>query len=210
MIYDAAHCFGINYKGESILNWGDISTLSFHATKLFHTGEGGAVVCNNDELAHKIFYSHNFGHDGPEAFFGLGINGKVSELNAAMGLAVLPHLDEIIADRRKTSQLYDSSAKRANLRKPTMREEIEYNYIYYPVVFPTEACLLKTKEELNRNEIFPRRYFYPSLNNLPYVEKQEVAVSEEISRTILCLPLYAGMNETDVCRIGEIIRDNLK
>ena len=210
IIYDAAHCFGIKYKGESILNWGDVSTLSFHATKLFHTGEGGAVVCNDDELAHKIFYSHNFGHDGPEAFFGLGINAKVSELNAAMGLAVLPHLNEIIANRREISQLYDSLLSATNLRKPNLREEIEYNYSYYPTIFPTETTLLKTKEELNRYEIFPRRYFYPSLNNLPYVEKQEVAVSEEISRTVLCLPLYAGINETDVCRIGKIIQDNLK
>ena len=76
VIYDAAHCFGVKYKGESILNWGDISTLSFHATKVFHTGEGGAVICNNEELAHKIFYSHNFGHNGSEEFFGLGNQWK--------------------------------------------------------------------------------------------------------------------------------------
>ncbi len=85
VIYDAAHCFGVKYKGESILNWGDVSTLSFHATKLFHTGEGGGIVCNDEQLAHKIFYHHNFGHNGPEEFFGLGVNAKLSELNAARG-----------------------------------------------------------------------------------------------------------------------------
>ena len=205
VIYDAAHCFGVKYKGESILNWGDVSTLSFHATKLFHTGEGGALVCNDVDFVHKLYYSHNFGHDGPEAFFGLGINGKVSELNAAMGLAVLPHIEEIIASRMKITQLYDSLLCATNLRKPTMRGELDYNYSYYPVIFPTESELLTTKEELNRQEIFPRRYFYPSLNNLPYVKKQKVEISEEISRTIMCLPLFCELNVNDVERVCSVI-----
>jgi dTDP-4-amino-4,6-dideoxygalactose transaminase len=101
VIYDAAHCFGVKYKGKSIFDWGDISTCSFHATKVFHTGEGGAAFVNNSELYGKVYYSHNFGHDGPEAFHGVGINGKKSELNAAMGLAVLPYMDEIITRRKE-------------------------------------------------------------------------------------------------------------
>src|SRR5688572_26446200 len=109
VIYDAAHCFGVKYKGGSVLDWGDISTLSHHATKLFHTGEGGAIVCNDRELADKIFYHHNFGHSGPEAFFGLGINGKMSELNAAMGLAMLPYIDEITAKRQAVCVAYDAA-----------------------------------------------------------------------------------------------------
>ncbi len=209
IIYDAAHCFGVKYNGESILNWGDISTLSFHATKIFHTGEGGAIVCNDAKLAHKIFYLHNFGHDGPENFFGLGINAKVSELNAAMGLACFPYIDEIISKRREISNLYDALLPCANLRKPTLREDTQCNYIYYPVIFDSEKDLLKVKDELNKHEIFPRRYFYPSLNKLPYVEKQSAPVSEEISEKILCLPLYAELAGQDVQRICAIINSCL-
>ncbi len=169
VIYDAAHCFGVKYKGESILNWGDISTLSFHATKLFHTGEGGGIVCKDEELAHKIFYHHNFGHNGPEEFFGLGVNAKLSELNAAMGLSVFPYLGEIIEKRKQISDLYDSLLAETNLRKPLIREETDFNYAYYPVIFPNQEQLLKAQKTLNAEQIFPRRYFYPSLNKLPYV-----------------------------------------
>jgi dTDP-4-amino-4,6-dideoxygalactose transaminase len=99
VIYDAAHAFGVTYNGKSIFEYGDVSTCSFHATKLFHTGEGGAVFCKNEVLRHQFFYSHNFGHNGPHDFFGLGINGKISELQAAMGLAVLPHMAMILEAR---------------------------------------------------------------------------------------------------------------
>ncbi len=102
VIYDAAHCFGVEYKGRSIFDYGDISTCSFHATKLFHTGEGGALFTKDEELMHKLFYHHNFGHKGQEDFYGLGINAKMSELQAAMGLAVFPYLEEIMAGRRKS------------------------------------------------------------------------------------------------------------
>ena len=101
VIYDAAHCFGVKYKGESIFNFGDVSTCSFHATKIFHTGEGGAMFCKDPELYKKLFYSHNFGHKGETDFHGLGINAKMSELQAAMGLAVLPHLSGLIEARKK-------------------------------------------------------------------------------------------------------------
>jgi dTDP-4-amino-4,6-dideoxygalactose transaminase len=103
VIYDAAHCFGVEYKGKSIFEYGDVSTCSFHATKLFHTAEGGAMFANDKELQHKLFYSHNFGHDGPLDFHGLGINAKISELQAAMGLSVLPHMQEILDARKKNN-----------------------------------------------------------------------------------------------------------
>ena len=101
VIYDAAHCFGVRYKGKSVFEYGDISTTSFHATKLFHTGEGGAIFCKEEELRHKIFYSHNFGHNGPLDFYGLGINGKISELQAAMGLSVFPYMPQILSKRKE-------------------------------------------------------------------------------------------------------------
>ena len=100
VIYDAAHSFGVEYKNKSIFEYGDVITCSFHATKLFHTGEGGAIFCKNKNLRKKIYYSHNFGHNGPLKFHGLGINGKISELQAAMGLSVLPYIDEILESRK--------------------------------------------------------------------------------------------------------------
>ena len=107
VIYDAAHCFGVKHKGRSLFEFGDVSTCSFHATKLFHTGEGGAMFCNNEDLHKKLFYSHNFGHNGPLEFHGLGINAKMSELQSAMGLAVLPYVKDLIQSRKEIAELYD-------------------------------------------------------------------------------------------------------
>lgn len=205
IIYDAAHCFGVKYKNQSILNWGDVSILSFHATKLFHTGEGGAIVCNDKTLVDKIFYHQNFGHDGPEKFFGLGVNGKISELNAAMGLAMLPYVEEIVAKRRKICERYDVLLADANLRRPVSRARAKFNYAYYPVILPTEESLLKAQKALNVAGIFPRRYFYPSLNRLPYVKYEKMPIAEDISRRILCLPLYAELTEAEAEKICEII-----
>lgn len=208
VIYDAAHCFGVRYKGESILNWGNVSTLSFHATKLFHTGEGGGVVCRDKELMDKIFYHHNFGHNGPEEFFGLGVNGKISEINAAMGLSLIPYLDEIIAKRRRICEVYDFYLETTKVQTLKLRENTEWNYSYYPVLFSSEKSLLKTKTALNDAQIFPRRYFYPSLNKLPYLEYQKTEVAEEISRKILCLPLFSELVEDDAVKITAIVRQN--
>jgi len=208
VVYDAAHCFGVNYKGESVLNWGDVSTLSFHATKLFHTAEGGAIVCRNDELAHRIFYMHNFGHNGQEDFWGLGINGKICELQAAMGIAVLPYLDEIISKRKSVSQLYDELLQNTPLNKPLIRAETDYNYAYYPVLFPGEQSLLNVKKALNEQDIYPRRYFYPGLETLPYVERCEVPVATDISQRVLCLPLYDELEPQTIIKISEVIKRN--
>lgn len=207
VIYDAAHCFGVNYKGESILNWGDVSTLSFHATKLFHTAEGGSIVCRNDELAHRIFYMHNFGHKGQEDFYGLGINGKICELQAAMGLAVLPHLNEIIAKRKSVCDLYDESIiQNTPLEKPLVRAGTDYNYAYYPILFPAEADLHRVKNALNEQAIFPRRYFYPALDALPYVKRANLPVSDDASRRVLCLPLFAELDAQTTTRICDSIK----
>jgi dTDP-4-amino-4,6-dideoxygalactose transaminase len=207
VIYDAAHCFDVRYKGESILNWGDISTLSFHATKLFHTGEGGGIICRDKSLANKIFYHHNFGHRGEEEFSGLGINAKISELSAAMGLSILPYIDEIIAERKQICSTYDSLLTNINIRKLNLRDETKWNYSYYPVIFSSEEILLKTKQMLNEQGIFPRRYFYPSLNKLPYLEYQEKRIAEKISKQILCLPLYPNLKNQDIEKICQIINE---
>ncbi len=198
VIYDAAHAFGVKYKGTSVLNYGNISTLSFHATKLFHTGEGGAIITNDDELAHKISYMRNFGHNGPEDFFGVGINGKSSELHAAMGLCVLPKIDTLILKRKEISEQYDKLLVKGSLVRPALFKDTEYNYAYYPIVFPSEDELLAVKEKLNQNSIFPRRYFYPSLNSLNYVSYVELPVSEDISKRVLCLPLFSELTLSEI------------
>ena len=207
IIYDAAHCFGVKYKNKSIFNFGDISTCSFHATKLFHTGEGGAIFSKDKELAHKIFYSHNFGHNGPLAFHGLGINGKISELQAAMGLSVLPHMGEIISERKKVVDFYNANIKFEHLEKLKIRAHTDWNFSYYPVIFKTENELLNTQKKLNENEIFPRRYFYPSLNTIDYCKSASMPVSESIASRILCLPLYVGLTESEVEKIVSIINN---
>lgn len=204
VIYDAAHCFGVKYKNTSIFNYGDISTCSFHATKLFHTGEGGAIFCKDSSLLDKLFQSHNFGHKGQEEFHGLGINGKISELQAAMGLAVLPHIDKIIADRKRIVSYYDKNIL-ASVQKLRIRAGTEWNYSYYPVIFESEEMLKKTLEKLNLHNIFPRRYFYPSLNTLPYVEQINMPISDSISKKILCLPLYMDLDEDSMNTITNTI-----
>lgn len=198
VIYDAAHCFGVTYQGKSIFDYGDISTCSFHATKLFHTGEGGAVFCKDEQLMHQINYSHNFGHNGPLDFHGLGINGKISELQAAMGLSVLPHMADILSSRRKIVERYDEQLSFTGFRKIKLRAETEWNYSYYPVIFDSEEQLLNIQQLLNENEIFPRRYFYPSLNRVNYLQGQSAPISESISARILCLPLYHDLNQSSL------------
>lgn len=205
VIYDAAHCFGVKYKGKSIFEYGDVSTCSFHATKLFHTGEGGAVFCNDEALRHKIFYSHNFGHNGPLDFYGLGINGKISELQAAMGLAVFPHMAKIIEGRKKVVDHYNKHLTFTKLSKIKLRENTQWNYSYYAVIFESEAMLLDVQKSLNDHQIFPRRYFYPSLNKVNYVHVSKMETSESIASRILCLPLYQSILTVELQKICSII-----
>lgn len=209
VIYDAAHAFGVRYKGESLLVHGDIATLSFHATKLFHTAEGGAVVTNDDESARRLSYMRNFGHKSQLDFQGLGINGKNSELHATMGLCLLPKVRELIAKRKLVSSLYDISLSNCCLRRPIFLPITCYNYSYYPVIFESEIQLSRVHLALAENDIFPRRYFHPSLNNLPYVDVSQCPVSDDIARRVSCLPLYDSLTAADIQRISSILRDNL-
>jgi dTDP-4-amino-4,6-dideoxygalactose transaminase len=207
VIYDAAHCFGVRYKGKSIFDYGDVSTCSFHATKIFHTGEGGAIFCKDPELFHKLYYSHNFGHNGPLDFYGLGINGKISELQAAMGLAVLPYMEGILNAREKLVEQYDSELDFRRLRKIKVREHTQWNYSYYPVISETERDMLNVQTKLNNSAIIPRRYFYPSLHTLPYVPNREMQLSNSIAKSVLCLPLYHSLEINSVMMIINIINN---
>lgn len=209
VIYDAAHCFGVKYNEKSIFNFGDVSTCSFHATKIFHTGEGGCMITRDKELHEKLFYHHNFGHNGPEDFHGIGINAKTSELQAAMGLAVFNHLDEIFEGRKKAVETYDQFIDFSKIKKIKLRENTDWNYHYYPVIFESEEILLRVKEALNKENIFPRRYFYPSLNTVQYLNGAEMPISESISKRIACLPLYAELQPEMVEKISNLINKNL-
>jgi dTDP-4-amino-4,6-dideoxygalactose transaminase len=208
VIYDAAHCFGVTYKGKSIFEYGDVSTCSFHATKLFHTGEGGAIFCKDEILRKKIFYSHNFGHNGPLIFEELGINAKISELQAAMGLAVLPYMSQIIAERKKVTDYYDAHLNFEKEKKLVIRQHTQWNYSYYPILFDSEETLLKVEATLRENNILARRYFYPSLNLLPYVEKVNMPITDDISKRIMCLPLYVGLEDLNIEKICLLINED--
>lgn len=209
VIYDAAHCFGVEYNNKSIFEYGDVSTCSFHATKLFHTGEGGAIFSNDTNLQHQLFYTHNFGHNGALAFHGLGINGKISELQAAMGLAVFPYMETIVMERKKVVDYYNQHLNFSKLKSLKIRENTSWNYSYYPIIFENEAQLLKVEKELNDNQIFPRRYFYPSLNTIEYTNGMAMPISESVASRIMCLPLYVGLDTKILEKIIAKINTNL-
>lgn len=209
VIYDAAHCFGVTYNGGSIFNYGDISTCSFHATKVFHTGEGGALFANTKELNDTLFYHHNFGHKGALEFQGLGINAKMSELQAAMGLAVLPYINTIFAERKDIVEFYDKNLIFTKVKKMQIREGTAWNYCYYPIIFESEEQLLEVEKIALENQIIPRRYFYPSLNTIAYTNGNSMPISESIAERILCLPLYVGLSEKDLHLIVNHINENV-
>lgn len=209
VVYDAAHAFDVRYKGQSILDYGDISTLSFHATKLFHTIEGGALIINDDNLVQKARYLINFGIKNPESIPELGTNAKMNEFEAAMGLCVLDEIEEIKEKRKFLVENYRKQLKDLVLFQQKNENSTE-NYSYFPVVFKSEEQLLKAQKALNDKQIFPRRYFYPSLDTLEYIEpKQYMPVSRDISNKILCLPIFPDLSTSEQELIIKLIKDNL-
>jgi dTDP-4-amino-4,6-dideoxygalactose transaminase len=207
IIYDGAHAFGVQHKGKSIFNFGTVSTCSFHATKIFHTIEGGAIITRDAALADKLRGIRSFGHKGDD-YFAAGINGKNSEFHAAMGLVNLKHFAEIKDHRKSASELYESNLP-ANIQKFTWNSANSRNYSYFPVIFPSEEILLKVIEALNDVQIFPRRYFYPALNELPYLTYQACPVAEDIAKRIVCLPLSAEISVEAILQICSIISSTL-
>jgi len=207
VIYDAAHAFGVKINGKSVFEYGDISTCSLHATKLYHSVEGGLVITKNRQFHEKLKAIRNFGFDGPEAFCELGINGKNSEFHAAMGLVNLNYIGEIHQKRKELSEHYDELLENAKLTKPLWHKEAVKNYAYYPVLFLSEEILKRTMQNLAENEIQTRRYFYPSLaNSVPYLPNQNFQVTDDIAKRVLCLPLYYDLNSEEVKQISKIIK----
>ncbi|MBL7739742.1 MAG: DegT/DnrJ/EryC1/StrS family aminotransferase [Chitinophagaceae bacterium] len=204
VIYDGAHAFGCRYMGKSLLSYGDISTCSFHATKLFHTVEGGCIITHDDVVANRLMLYRQFGHINDD-YYTVGLNAKNSEFHAAMGLCVLPHIHEIIQARKDIVEFYDKKLACLKLQRPSEHGELLYNYSYYPVAFDSEETLIRTRKALEAEQINTRRYFYPSLNNLNYLSYQPAPVSEDLSKRVLCLPLFFDLSQDQADRIASII-----
>lgn len=204
VIYDAAHSFGVKHEASSIFNFGDISVTSFHATKLFHTIEGGGIFTNSVKLNEKVDLIKRFGHYGDD-YKMLGINAKSSEFQAAMGLCNLKYIDDIIADRKRAYETYENLLDSSLIRQLIV-DKANYNYAYFPIVFSTDAQVEKSINALKKLNIYPRRYFYPSLNKLSYIKtEQSCLISESIASRILCLPMYYGITGNDISRIAETL-----
>lgn len=202
VIYDAAHAFGCVYKGKSLLSYGNIATCSFHATKVFHTIEGGGCAVHSDSLAKILDITRRFGHHF-DNHIQLGINAKSSEFHAAMGLCNLKYLKNNYLARKEISRWYDELLPKQVIH-PKLQDDFVYNYGYYAVLFPTKQILHEVFKRLAEIKTYPRRYFYPSLNRLPYLKKlYSCPVSEDVASRIACLPLYAGLSREvveNICR----------
>ena len=207
LLFDAAHAFGVKYRNTSILNYGDASVLSFHSTKIFHTIEGGAIIFRDKKNLEKARRMINFGITGYDQVEGLGINGKMNEFQAAMGLSILDDIEMLLSRRKTVYAKYTKAFSGiAGLKLQKLNPLAEYNYAYFPLVFDSETIREKIYILLKENDIFPRRYFSPSLETLDYLDNNErMIVSDRVSRRILCLPLYESLKEEDQDRIIEIV-----
>ncbi|WP_345975320.1 DegT/DnrJ/EryC1/StrS family aminotransferase [Sulfurimonas sp. HSL3-7] len=206
VIYDASHAFDVKYKGKHILNYGDMSIISFHATKIFHTIEGAAIVIKDDALYEKAKIVRDYGKDGPDSVALLGINGKINELEAAMGLCMLDEEDIIHNMRKKSHEFYTQQLKDyVQLQKKN--EDATQSYTYFPVVFRSEDEMKKVRAALLEQEIAARQYFYPSLDTLPYVEHRKVMrISRDIASRILVIPMHSGVEP----KVSKIIIETLQ
>lgn len=215
VVYDAAHCFGVEVNGKSILNYGDMATLSFHATKSFNTLEGGALICRDETAKIKIDNLKNFGFVEETEVIMPGINGKMDEVRAALGLLQLKYFNEETLKRKKLTELYRENLKDVRgLRYFAEAADTTYNYSYFPV-FIDEKEYGKSRDDLyfdlKENDIFARRYFYPLISefapykNLPSSSAKNLPAATKLSEQVICLPMYANLKPEDVDSICEII-----
>lgn len=214
VIYDAAHAFGVQDEGGSILRHGDLSVLSFHATKVFNTFEGGAIVCPDAKTKARIDLLKNFGFAGETTVVAPGINGKMSEFNAALGLLQLKHIDAALARRQRIDARYRGAlADVRGIRCLVGSGEQVENHAYFPILVEPEFPLGRDElfEELKRNNIFPRRYFYPLISSfpmyrgLPSAAAKNLPVAEDVARKVICLPIFPAMEDEVVDRVADLI-----
>jgi dTDP-4-amino-4,6-dideoxygalactose transaminase len=217
LIYDAAHAFGVNHNGESVLNQGDLSILSFHATKVFNTFEGGAIVCNDEKLKQRIDYLKNFGFADEVTVMAPGINGKMSEFQAALGLLQLDYIDQCIASRKTIANQYREALKETpGIRLLPAGAEGEGNDSYFPILIEPEYPLTRDElySKLREHDIYARRYFYPLVSDfpmyrgLPSADAKNLPIAKQVADQILCLPIYPDLECRVQERIVEIIKHN--
>lgn len=202
VIYDGAHAIGSTVNGKSLLEYGDITATSLHGTKLLNTAEGGGCITEDPELHEKLKRIRFFGHDIEKNIVEDGFNGKMTEVHAALGITNLKYFDKVLQDRKEKYLYYKEKLSKNGKLKFQKTQFGESNYSYFPVVFPSENDLLSVEKTLNEENIFPRRYFYPSLNTYNEIfDYFEIPVSEDISKRILCLPLYHSLSYVDMDRI---------
>lgn len=206
VIYDAAHAFGINIDGESVLKRGDASILSFHATKVLHTVEGGAVVFSREDDYEYAKDLINFGIDGRGCINKTGINGKISEVHAGFGLAMLDHIDEILAKRIEIFEYY-RDALSCYVEMPEWHRSANINGAYFPIITENESVAVGLLEELKNYGIGARRYFYPSLDSLEFLNSnsRKCEISQFVAERVVCLPLFPELQCKDVQRIVDIV-----
>jgi dTDP-4-amino-4,6-dideoxygalactose transaminase len=210
VIYDAAHAFGVTHRGASVLNHGDLSVLSFHATKVFNTFEGGAIVCADAARKDQVDKIKNFGYDGETSVVDVGFNGKMCELNAALGLVQLGHVDRAIADRRAIDEAYREGLRGVRgIRCLGPSSDATSNYSYFPILlgpdYPVSRDTLNAT--LKRDAINPRRYFYPLISDfpmyrsLPSAAPERLPIATEAANRVLCLPIYPDLDPSVVARV---------
>ncbi|WP_198596983.1 DegT/DnrJ/EryC1/StrS family aminotransferase, partial [Vibrio sp. 10N.261.52.A1] len=220
IFYDAAHSFGVKRKDESILNFGDLSMMSFHATKIFNTIEGGALITNDPKMKVKIDYLKNFGFEGPEKVIGLGINGKMNEIQAAYGLLQLEYVDEQIEKCKKISNFYrEALSNTTGIQLIPEFDGISYNYSYFPILIEEDLYGMSRDElftYLAEHNIMVRKYFYPLVSNfseyegVPSGATTSLPVANSASSRVLCLPIYANLLFSDVENVVNLINKAAK
>ncbi|MFV0590521.1 MAG: DegT/DnrJ/EryC1/StrS family aminotransferase [Draconibacterium sp.] len=215
VIYDAAHAFGVNQDGKSILNFGDLSILSFHATKVFNTIEGGAIVCHDEKTKKRIDYLKNFGFAGETEVIAPGINAKMNEIQAAYGLLQLKSVEEHIRKRQEISNLYKAGLK--NVQGIRYIEEpvgLKYNCAYFPIFVNEKKYGISRDglyEKLKKNNIYGRRYFYPLISQFPTykgldsAKSENLPVAQKVAEEVICLPIYPGLEKEIVNTIIKIV-----
>src|SRR5476651_2572855 len=214
VIYDAAHAFGVRRDGQSILRHGDLSILSFHATKVFNTFEGGAIVCPDAKTKRRIDHLKNFGFADEVTVVAPGINGKMSEINAAFGLLQLKHIDVALARRKEIDARYRTLLRDVpGVRFVNDAREKTANYSYFPILVENDYPLSRDAlyQKFRDREIFVRRYFYPLISEFPMyrgtpsAHRDNLPVASEAALKVLCIPIHPGMSDEDVARVAGII-----
>ncbi len=213
VIYDAAHAFGVRYDGQSVLHYGDVSILSFHATKVFNTFEGGAIICQNEKIKQRIDYLKNFGFANETTVVATGINGKMSEFNAALGLLQLKHIDRALERRRQIDRYYREQLQKIVGLEPMLPTGDHLNQSYFPIMVTPDYPLSRDQlyENLKRHNIHGRRYFYPLISDFPmyrHLPSAQTALlpnARQLADRVICLPIYPALNDSQTQRIVDLL-----